>query len=312
MIRDDKYGTFKMIFKASQRQLLSAMNTYLGEMYGRENIIYNDKYIIAKGDIPIGLVAHLDMVHAFNKDKELFYDREEQVVWSPQGLGADDRAGVFCIVDILEETGLRPTVILTTDEELGGIGASAIVDDFKAPPCDLKFLIELDRSGVDDSVFYDCDNRKFEDYVNSFGFTTDWGSFSDISFICPQWNVAGVNLSIGYFNEHRLSEYLDVKWMLRTRDKVVDMLVEADFAEHYEYVKARKSSLYYGAVESINREICWGCMDYHDDDLMLEVNGEKYCGDCYAKIFSTCVRCNKEFYNEDGLNIQCYECRNLI
>ena len=37
-------------------------------------------------------------------------------------------------------------------------------------PIDLKYIIELDRRGSDDCVFYQCDNHEFDAYVEKFGF----------------------------------------------------------------------------------------------------------------------------------------------
>ena len=41
---------------------------------------------------------------------------QKNVMISPDGLGADDRAGVFMIMNIVK-AGFRPHVIFTTDEE---------------------------------------------------------------------------------------------------------------------------------------------------------------------------------------------------
>jgi hypothetical protein len=68
-------------------------------------------------------------------------------------------------------------------------------------------MIELDRQGRDDAVFYDCDNPEFEEYITKFDFVSDWGTYSDISTIAPSWECAAVNLSIGYFDEHSYAEH---------------------------------------------------------------------------------------------------------
>jgi hypothetical protein len=180
-------------------------------------------------------VAHADTV--FKKPPQrIFYDKQKNVMWSPEGLGADDRAGVFAIIQIIK-SGLRPTVIITTDEEKGGIGASALVRNMPKPPTDLKYIIQLDRQGSMDCVFYDCLNKEFEEYVESFGFVTDFGSFSDISVLCPAWRVAGVNLSIGYYDEHSVSETLYIGHMNSTILKVKNMLRDAKRADSYIYIE---------------------------------------------------------------------------
>ena len=46
---------------------------------------------------------------------------------------------------------------------------------------DIKYIIEFDRRGENDCVFQDCGNETFMNYVESFGFKTARGSYSDIS-----------------------------------------------------------------------------------------------------------------------------------
>lgn len=113
-------------------------------------------------------------------------------------MGADDRAGVFTVLQLVKKNKSKPSVLFTMGEELGGLGAMAFVKQFPEPPVPTKYIIEIDRRGKGQSVYCDCGNTKFEEYINSFGFTTHQGIFSDISFICPTWNVAGVNLSALY------------------------------------------------------------------------------------------------------------------
>jgi hypothetical protein len=148
----------------------------------------------------------------------------KNVLWSPQGLGADDRAGVFAIIQVLKAN-LRPHIIFTTDEEVGGVGAMMLAEK-KCPFEDLRYMIELDRRGTNDCVFYQCDNEDFTKYVEQFGFIEAFGTFSDICELSPAWKVAGVNLSIGYQNEHSVSETLHVNAMLATIEKVKKMLQE--------------------------------------------------------------------------------------
>ena len=108
----------------SQKSLLKSMNTFLKKYYPSKKIVSTPDYILCEGTAPIMLVAHLDTVFK-QPPKNIYYDKEEGVIWSPQGLGADDRAGVFAICQIIK-AGLRPHIIFTTDEEVGGLGARAL------------------------------------------------------------------------------------------------------------------------------------------------------------------------------------------
>jgi hypothetical protein len=76
----------------------------------------------------------------------------------------------------------------------------------------------------DDMVFYSCDSKAAEDYVGAFGFEKAVGSFTDISILMPAWEVAGVNVSIGYYNQHTTAERCDLRVMLRNVNRVGRML----------------------------------------------------------------------------------------
>ena len=192
-------------------------------------------YIIAEGDLPICLCAHMDTVFCKPPFK-FYYDSEQSVLWSPQGLGADDRAGCYAIIELLEK-GYRPSIILTDLEERGGVGADILTN--KYPDCpffDCRALIQLDRRGRNDSVYYECDNPDFEELINSYGFKTDWGTFTDISIFGPQWEIAAVNLSVGYYNEHEEIETLNMKFLHETISKLEKMLKDCKNWASYSYI----------------------------------------------------------------------------
>lgn len=307
----------EQIVSLKQPVLLKTMTTLLEKHYNR--VVMTRDYVFAEGDIPVALVAHLDTVFK-RPPEEVYYDRQKGVIWSPDGLGADDRAGVFAIVKILER-GLRPHIIFTTDEEVGGIGASNLVRmESTCPFKELKYIIELDRQGTNDCVFYDCDNRDFVRYVERFGFIESWGSYSDIVELCPAWGVAGVNLSIGYRNEHSVSETLHVNPLLSTIAKVCNMLKDAKNAQKFDWVPSKYYYSYLskmglaaaGAAYGMNFEDEWW-MEGLQDPVICEVCGKTYdeyetfpvkardgstvyyCGDCIIDRVEWCEECNEAF-----------------
>lgn len=293
--------TFEQIVGLSQPALKTVMRKYLVRKYGIENVKETGDYIIAFGDIPIALVAHMDTVFK-QPASEIFYDTRKNVIWSPTGLGADDRAGVFAMVQIIK-SGLRPHIILTTDEEIGGIGATMLGKE-ECPFKDLRYLIELDRRGEDDCVFYDCANEEFIDYVETFGFKESFGSFSDISMIAPEWEVAAVNLSIGYRDEHTTSEVLFVSHMFNTIDKVKKMLSEdMEKVRKYNYIPSAYSFNWLNSLKTDYKKhyACWGCGTYCErEDLFpvkaLDGNIDLYCLECATKgNIEWCAICGEPF-----------------
>lgn len=210
-------------------KLLKMLRGYLDSRYSKKKYFSSD-YLFVEGDIPVCLVAHLDTVFPA-PPRDIFYDKDNFVMWSPQGLGADDRAGVVAILEIIKR-GYRPHIIFTMGEELGGIGATALITDVPELEFKCNYLIELDRKGVDDAVFYSCDNKDFKRYITSFGFKENYGSFSDICILSQQWEIASVNLSVGYENEHDEIEYLNTDALYTTINKVCNIL---DQKEHFYY-----------------------------------------------------------------------------
>lgn len=317
-LKDSDLKGFMEILKLDQKNLHRFMHEYLRKFYPKVTITRD--YICAEGEIPIALVAHMDTVFDIPCEN-IYFDAKKQVMFSPDGLGADDRAGIFSIIQILR-SGLRPHIILTTDEEKGGLGALQLA----SRPCPFKklnYIIELDRRGVADCVFYDCENYDFIEYVEKFGFVMEYGSFSDISWICPQWKIAGVNLSVGYQNEHTRHETLSISAMLATIDKVKLMLRETEVPK-FEYIASEWSKRYYGIIKPYGYgcgfsygydEIpCKQCNRYFLEEEMIPVISKEgktvfYCPDCLVGKVNWCQECGEAFELDSEEELLCPHCR---
>lgn len=327
---------FSNIARMTQPALFRSMRNYLRKYYKEDDVFAPPEYIFCIGNIPVMLVAHMDTVFK-DPPKKIFYDQKQHIMWSPQGLGADDRAGVYLIWKIIQ-AGYRPYICLTTDEELGGIGAASFVED--VPNClfDLKYIIELDRQGMNDCVFYSCANAEFEAFVEKYGFVTNFGSFSDISEICPVWKIAGVNLSVGYKNEHSQIETLNTSALLDTYKKVCIMLDDStdpnvprfeyipDPYEFYYYNLSKRYLSAYGvdypddgdvfhATTSINHKCqCVKCKKIYGEDDVFPVKAKDYIGmryyciDCVGTDINWCKKCGQPFEAEHETDDYCPEC----
>ena len=205
-------------------------------------ILSKGNFILVRGTAPVMLVAHLDTVH-IEPVKQICASEDGKILMSPQGIGGDDRCGVFALVKLFQSAQFKPWLLLTCDEEIGGLGAQHFCQAHSQGLLpkelnSLKFLIEIDRKGKNDAVFYDCDNPDFETYIVSKGFQTAFGSFSDISLIAPELGVAAVNLSSGYYNAHTLHEYINVAELHETIRRVGEIIAEVSELPRFEYVEA--------------------------------------------------------------------------
>lgn len=179
------------------------------------------------------LVTHIDTVwdkERGPKEKFLIEDAKKGLIYSPQGLGADDRAGVYALLHLYYQlpSHLRPILLFTDLEESGGGGAIEASEIFHEDLSHSTHLIELDRRGGRDCVFYSGEPLEYREYIESFGFREGRGSFSDISILGPSLGLCSTNLSIGYYNEHTKSEYLSLKAMNSTIQKVQKLLSLGD------------------------------------------------------------------------------------
>lgn len=260
--------------------------------------IVQDGFVYAEGNIPVMLVAHLDTVHR-TVPQALYYTMDNSRVMCPEGIGGDDRCGVYIIFKLIEKLTLnkRCHVLFCEDEEIGGIGANKFTTSGIFP--DINYIIEFDRRGNNDAVFYDCDNEDFTKFITSFGFKEEYGSFSDISFIAPHLKVAAVNLSSGYYNAHSTNEYVSFTDMDSTinrafniinqetgRFEYVDAIDNISYPYSYysyPYDKNKTSSVYesmklmkyispFFANVKINGEIA----SYDETDYYMDTNGIVY------------------------------------
>lgn len=321
------------LINLKQNDTKKALSEFLANYYS--NVIETPDYVIATGNIPIALCAHLDTVWEGYKGerKHMYYDRYKECMWCPEGAGFDDKVGIFLIIKIIT-SGLKPNIILCCNEETGGLGAHEL-SKLNCPFPDLKYCIELDRMGSNDCVFYSCDNKDFEKYVESFGFKTNYGSFTDICQYCPAWGVAGVNLSVGYIDEHTTCERLYVKSMLRTLSRVKQML-QAEDIPFFEYVPAYYSyGKYFGRWGSYptdeddyeawfdgeymdHKVQCECCKKYWEIDLMFPVIGKDKkihyrCYNCLDDTVAWCDYCHEPFEIEkDEIEYVCPKCKEII
>lgn len=313
ILTSSNYNLFLQILKMDEKTLLNNLNNLLSKKYN--NVICSKDYIYAEGTYPVCVVAHLDTVF-YTQPTNIFYDTNYNVMWSPQGLGADDRTGVYMIMQLLKQK-LLPSILFTTGEEEGGKGALAFIKDFPQAPNEIKYLIELDRHGSNDCVFYNCGNDNFISFVEKYGFEKNYGTFTDISIVCPSWDKAGVNLSVGYEEEHSYSEFLRVGCMNDTLKKVTQMIKDSKDKKvpNFDY---QKIDYFYNKKNDKNVFVCEGCgkvVPLYGGIDVVNKNGKilHYCDDCFsqiADIVGWCEHCFQPYEKtKEDNSSYCFNCR---
>lgn len=253
------------LLKLTQEELLDYCYEELQKRkYENKEIIYTENYIYAKGTIPILLVAHTDIVHK-EPPEIIVNDKKQKILWSPTGIGGDDRCGVFAILKICEK--FKPYVLFTTNEERGGVGVREFAKEIKSLP--IQFIIEIDRRGNNQVVYYECDNKEFQEYIESFGFDRRTGSYSDVSTLSVEYDIAGCNLSAGYYNEHTTTEHIYLEHLYNTINKIKEILKDT---EHHKYFDCQKK-VYEKIDWSKYRDVYDDYFGIYDGDYYMDRNG---------------------------------------
>ena len=187
-------------------------------------------------------------------------------------------------------------------------------------------MIELDRRASNDCVFYDCMNGDFVKFIEAYGFIEAKGSFSDISFLMPAWKTCGVNLSVGYANEHSVSEVLHINVLFRTIEKVKQMVQEEKIPKFEYYEAPNKLTDYFAEINhNYTTEIdpgkkCTCCGAYFFEfELIPTKSREKnkmvyYCPDCAVDRVNWCECCGYAYEvkdPEDDIDI-CPDCVEVL
>lgn len=276
-MKEFNFNGYKLIVQSRESDLVEYLGRNIPKYYGEENCVITSDYIFAKGKIPVLLCAHMDTVFK-TPPETILYDPKEELIWSPEGIGGDDRNGIYSILYLIEKfKDNLPSVLFTTQEEHGCVGAEKASKPLKPKVGEINFAIQIDRQGENDAVFYRCENREFIDYICSFGYKETPGSRTDICVICPEWDIAGVNFSCGYTHNHTDKEIVNVKHMFATIKMIEKILLDQGNKKYYSYYtknkkRAKNISTFSKSENSLS---VFGKKPENDDDLLLAIFGEK-------------------------------------
>lgn len=143
------------------------------------------------------------------------------------GIGADDRAGC-AILWLLRDMG--HSLLILNGEESGQQGANYLKNECPSLFKEINqhnFALQFDRRNATDyKVYYLPVSQEFHQYIQQkTGYTEpNRSSCTDICTLCQ--DICGANLSIGYYNEHDSSEYLNVEEWYHTLSITRKMLAK--------------------------------------------------------------------------------------
>ena len=146
-------------------------------------------------------------------------------------LGADDKAGVVIMLQMIEKN-IPGTYYFFYGEEKGCKGSSQVSQKIQDSKNDklkgIRKVIAFDRMGYDSIITHQMEQRccsdEFGDALanelnkNGFNYSLDTtGMYSDSAEFADIFSEC-TNISVGYFNQHRIDEYQNIDFLKKLAD----------------------------------------------------------------------------------------------
>lgn len=202
-----------------------------------------------------GAPTHSDKVqltrkHVSVRDGVAFIDESNVLNSDVACLGADDGAGLAVMLNLMAN-GVLGGYCFTTGEEVGGVGAEAVLTHAEPFLKQYNFAVEIDRRGTKDMVYEqsvgECASKSFAqwlvDELNMGHELSNRGSYTDVATfaeVIPE----NVNIASGYINAHSADEQVLLPYL----DQLADALRKVDWSKAKAERKAGDFNLpsYYG------------------------------------------------------------------
>lgn len=223
--------------------------------------------LLEQPESPILFVAHIDTVNHEGCGPIELYVNDKGYIQNKHGiLGADDRAGVYGILEIYRKCvkeGLEPPSLLFTNfEETPTKGVKSFCKDQELKYLDnYKMFIELDRKGNGSYVTYNGSLPKTVDtYLKDTAkLKEEHGSYSDVCDLTKTFKVPSINLACGFYKQHTSNELLDWGVLEKTITKCIEIYKDDTLP-----MERMKETERYSSTHHFNNR------SYYDDDYYLD------------------------------------------
>lgn len=215
-----------------------------------------------KSDIYPCVVAHLDEVHKYNKNKQIITTEDliigfDDVECKPCGIGADDKNGIWVALKMLKKHNILKAAFFV-GEEVGCKGSNSCNMDFFK---DCGYVIQCDRKFGTNFINNACSiplcSKEFEDATDmkDYGYSTTPGLTTDVYTLRKRGlAVSACNLSCGYYNPHTANETTKISELencLEFVDHIITKLGTTKYpCKKYEAPTYYSPSLFGGKLEN--------------------------------------------------------------
>jgi putative aminopeptidase FrvX len=223
------------------------------------------------------LSSHMDTV---KRNQTLLLEENEISIKSNSILGGDDSCGVAIILTLLFERKLKFNWILTSREEIGGIGSKYFLKNNKQLLENQNFGLILDRKGNSDIIctYNEYGGADLEKALLTIGKKYNYKSAMGVWSDCDRFREATpcANISVGYYNQHTEKEYIVYEDLYKayqyTKDIIINLQntqfskIQNQYEIYCELCGEVTDDLIY--VSSIQQEMCKHCAR----NLILEID----------------------------------------
>lgn len=250
------------------------------DSYG--NLLFDNRPVKKRTEPVPTIIAHLDQVHEYARgfrlallgDKLVAYDYAGRRV----GTGGDDKCGIYVLIKLLLSD-IPCRAIVTQDEEIGLLGTAKITSEWGKQS---SILLQADRRGCNDLIKHTNGNLIASDELvarvlalpECAGMKPEYGSVTDVGDLADLFQVAGFNISAGYYDahSHRESIKLSELHLCLARVMAICRMVGSEVQEYPEQPVGGRYGFSYG---SYNGGGGLGSL-YDDDDDFNIVIGNYY------------------------------------
>lgn len=183
---------------------------------------FGNLWMVVEGDDTTLFSCHTDTVSAKDGVQQIHHANGIVSLYQPkpgQSLGADDGAGIYLMLQMIEHS-VPGTYVFHREEEIGGLGSRYVARHHPDWLEQFERAIAFDRKGKTSIITHQLGGRccsdefaaAFANQLGLFHYPDRTGLFTDTAHythLIPECT----NISVGYENEHGPRETLDMNYL---------------------------------------------------------------------------------------------------